>query len=129
MEEARASINHMEKEISILKREKEEYALMSEDNFRRSEQRLRDKEEECQRMWYRLEIMQSYQRDRFTQQNVSKVTGDHPSNEDDHRPVNEDTFSYGIKDGQNTCVKSTFDPPKYSQVAPINNGDLHIVIQ
>ncbi len=71
---------------------------MSEDNFRRSEQRLRDKEEECERMWYQLETMQSYQRDRFTQEMVSKVAGDHPRNEDDHRPVNEDTFSDGSKD-------------------------------
>ncbi len=41
MEEARLSIKHKEDEISILKREKEDYVLMSEENFRKSEQRLR----------------------------------------------------------------------------------------
>ncbi len=59
MEEARLSIKHKEDEISILKREKEDYALMSKENFRKSEQRLRDKEEEIARMWHRLETMQS----------------------------------------------------------------------
>ncbi len=122
MKEARASIDHMEKELSILKREKEDYALMSEDNFRKSEQRLRDKEEECECMWYRLETMQSYQYDRFTQQKMSKVAGDHPHNEDDHRPVKEDTFSDGCKDCHSTCVKTTIDPPEYSQVALVNDG-------
>ncbi len=33
MKEARLSIKHKEEEISILKSEKEDYALMSEDNF------------------------------------------------------------------------------------------------
>ncbi len=88
MEEARVR----KKELSILKREKEDYALMSEDNFRRSEQGLRDKEEECECTWFRLEMMQSYQHDRFSQQNVSKVAGDRSGNKDDHSPVNEDTF-------------------------------------
>ncbi len=46
VEQDKVSIKHMEKEISILKREKEDYSLMSEDNFRKSEQRLRDKEDD-----------------------------------------------------------------------------------
>ncbi len=121
MEESKAIIKHMDKEIYILKREKEDYALMSEDNFRKSEQRLRDKEDECECMWYRLETMQSYQRDRLTQQRGSNAAGDQPSIEEDHILVNEDTFSDGFKDLQCTYVKSTFDPPKYSQVAAIND--------
>ncbi len=61
MKEARLSIKHKEDKISILKREKEDYAIMSEDNYRKSEQRLRDKEDEIARMWDRLETIQSYQ--------------------------------------------------------------------
>ncbi len=121
MEEGKASIKHMEKEISILKREKDDYVLMSEDNFRKSEQRLKDKEDECERMWYRLETMKSYQSDRLTQQWVSFAAGDQPCIEGDHIPVNEDTFSDGFKDLQGTYVKSTFDPTKYSQVVHIND--------
>ncbi len=68
--------------------------------------------------------MQSYQHDRFTQQKMSKVAGDQPSNEEDHIPFNEDTFSDGSKDCHSTCVKTTIDPPKYSQLAPINDGVL-----
>ncbi len=40
---------------------------MSKDNFRKSEQRLRDKEDEIVRMWDRLETMQSYQVDKIAQ--------------------------------------------------------------
>ncbi len=46
MEEVRLRFKHKEDEISILKRDKEDYALMFEENFRKSDQRLRDKEDE-----------------------------------------------------------------------------------
>ncbi len=79
MEEAKLSIKHTEGDISILKREKEEYALISEDNFRKSKQRLREKEDEIAGMWYRLKTMQSYQVDRIAQKRVSKTAGDQTS--------------------------------------------------
>ncbi len=111
MKEARLSIKHKEDEISILKREKEDYALMSE-------QRLREKEDEIAHMWDRLETMQSYQE---TQKRVSIATGDQPRNEDDHIPISEDTFSEGIKDCHVTYEKCRLNLPEYSQIAPVKD--------
>ncbi len=51
MEEARLSVKHKEEEIFNLIREKENYALKSEDNFRKSEQRVREKKGKMARMW------------------------------------------------------------------------------
>ncbi len=66
IEEVKQNIKHKADEISIPKTEKEDYALMSEENFRKSEQRLTEKEDEIARMWYRLETMQSYQVDKIS---------------------------------------------------------------
>ncbi len=111
MEEARLSIKHKEEEISNLKREKEKYALKSEDNFRISKQRVREKEDKIARLWNQLETMQSYQLDMKAQRSVSNEAGRQPRNEDDHIPLKEDTFSEGIKDRQNTYEKSRVNPP------------------
>ncbi len=51
MEEGRLSIKHKEVEISILKREKEDDALIYKENFIKSEQRLQDKEDKIAHMW------------------------------------------------------------------------------
>ncbi len=120
MEEARLNIKHKE-DISNLKREKENYAVKSEDNFRKSEQRVREKEDESARLWNRLETMQSYQLDMIAQRRVSNAAGCQPRNEDDHVPVSEDTFSNGIKDRRITFEKSRVNPPKYSQIPPVND--------
>ncbi len=121
IKEARLSIKHKEEEIPILKREKKDYALMSEDNFRKSEQRLRDKEDEIARMWDRLETIQSYQVDKIAQKRVFIATGDQPHNEDDNIPISEDTFSEGIKDCHVIYEKCLLNPPECSQIAPVND--------
>ncbi len=73
MEEARLSIKYKEDEIFNLKREKENYVLKYEGNFRKSEQRVREKEDEIAHMYNRLETMQSYQLDMIAWRRVSNA--------------------------------------------------------
>ncbi len=70
---------------------------MSEENFRKSEQRLREKEDKITQNWHRLETLQSHQVDKIAQKRVYNATGDQPRNGDDCTPLSEDTFSEGIK--------------------------------
>ncbi len=125
MEEARLSIEHKEKEIEILNREKVEYALQSEENFRRAEQRLREKEDDIAHIWYRMETMKSYQVDKLNEKCVSNVAGDHPHYSDDCMPVTDKKMSDGFCDPHLTTEKQkmeyyTIYLPEYSQVAPLD---------
>ncbi len=92
MEEARLNIKYKEKDLLMIRKENKEFNQRSDELFRKSEQGLRDKEDEINHMWDRLEMMQSYHVDRIAQKRTCNMANDKPFKSDGHMPINKEAF-------------------------------------